>query len=47
MKKIDLYNVLINPLITEKSNNSAEKYEQVVFKVLKSATKSDIKMHLN
>lgn len=43
MKKIDLYNVLINPLITEKSNNSAEKYEQVVFKVLKSATKSDIK----
>ncbi|MFN8770641.1 MAG: 50S ribosomal protein L23 [Neisseriaceae bacterium] len=43
MKKIDLYNVLINPLITEKSNNSAEKHEQVVFKVLKSATKKDIK----
>jgi hypothetical protein len=30
MKKIDLYNVLINPLITEKSNNSAEKHEQVL-----------------
>ena len=43
MKKIDLYNVLINPLITEKSNNVAEKHEQVVFKVLKSATKQDIK----
>ena len=43
MKKIDLYNVLINPLITEKSNSSAEKHEQVVFKVLKSVTKKDIK----
>ena len=43
MKKIDLYNVLINPLVTEKSNNVAEKNEQVVFKVLKSATKADVK----
>lgn len=43
MKKIDLYNVLINPLITEKSNTVAEKTEQVVFKVLKSATKADVK----
>ncbi len=43
MKKIDLYNVLINPLITEKSNIVAEKKEQVVFKVLKSATKADVK----
>ena len=43
MKRIDLYNVLINPLVTEKSNNIAEKNEQVAFKVLKSATKADIK----
>ena len=43
MKKIDLYNVLISPLITEKSNTVAEKQEQVVFKVLKSATKTDVK----
>lgn len=43
MKKIDLYNVLISPIITEKSNNVAEKREQVVFKVLQSATKGDVK----
>ena len=43
MKKIDLYNVLINPLITEKANLSAEKHDQVVFKVLKNATKEEIK----
>lgn len=43
MKKIDLYNVLITPLITEKANTVAEKSEQVVFKVLKSATKDDVK----
>ena len=43
MKRIDLYNVLISPVITEKSNTVAEKREQVVFKVLKSATKADVK----
>ena len=43
MKKIDLYNVLITPLITEKSNLVAEKREQVVFKVLKSASKDEVK----
>lgn len=43
MTKMDLYNVLISPLITEKSNIAAEKREQVVFKVLPSATKADIK----
>ncbi|MCC2624669.1 MAG: ribosomal protein [Burkholderiales bacterium] len=43
MKKMDLYNVLISPIVTEKSNNVAEKREQVVFKVLPSATKSDVK----
>lgn len=43
MKRIDLYNVLITPIITEKSNTVAEKREQVVFKVLKSANKADVK----
>ena len=43
MKRIDLYNVLISPIVTEKSNNAAEKHEQVVFKVLPRATKKDIK----
>jgi large subunit ribosomal protein L23 len=43
MKKMDLYKVLISPLVTEKSNNVAEKQEQVVFKVLVDATKHDIK----
>jgi large subunit ribosomal protein L23 len=43
MIKMDLYNVLIAPVITEKSNSVAEKREQVVFKVLKQATKSDVK----
>ncbi len=43
MKKMDLYNVLISPIITEKSNTTAEKLEQVVFKVLPQATKDDIK----
>lgn len=44
MKKMDLYNVLISPIVTEKSNNAAEKHEQVVFKVIPSATKSDVKL---
>ncbi len=43
MLKMDLYNVLISPIVTEKSNNSAEKYQQVVFKVLKQASKPEIK----
>lgn len=43
MKKIDLYKVLISPIITEKANTLVEKYNQVSFKVLKSATKIDVK----
>ena len=43
MRKTDLFNVLISPLITEKSNVVAEKREQVVFRVLPQATKSQIK----
>ena len=44
MKKIDLYKVLISPIVTEKNTNLTEKQEQVVFKVLKQATKEDIKL---
>jgi len=43
MKNVKLYNVLITPIITEKSNTAAEKRQQVVFKVLKSSTKEDVK----
>lgn len=43
MKKIDLYKVLVSPVITEKANRLAEKNNQVTFKVLKSATKLDVK----
>lgn len=43
MLKMDLYNVLISPVVTEKANNVAEKYGQVVFKVLPQATKQEIK----
>ena len=43
MLRMDLYNVLISPVITEKANTVAEKNEQVVFKVLKQATKAEIK----
>lgn len=43
MKTLDLYNVLISPLITEKSNKVVEQNNQVVFKVLPKANKDDIK----
>ena len=43
MLKMDLYNVLLSPVVTEKANIVAEKNEQVVFKVLPQATKQDIK----
>lgn len=43
MLKMDLYKVLISPVITEKANTAAEKNEQVVFKVLRDATKAEIK----
>lgn len=43
MLKMDLYNVLISPVVTEKSNTAAEKNEQVVFKVLARANKAEIK----
>ena len=40
---MDLYKVLLSPVVTEKANIVAEKNEQVVFKVLPQATKQDIK----
>lgn len=43
MNKVDLYNVLISPILTEKTNINAEKLQQVAFKVLKSATKLQVK----
>ena len=43
MLKMDLYKVLLSPVVTEKANIVAEKNEQVVFKVLPQATKQDIK----
>ena len=42
-KNMDLYNVFVAPIITEKSNIVAEKHNQVVFKVLQRATKEQIK----
>ena len=43
MIKMDLYKVLISPVVTEKANTVAEKQQQVVFKVLKQANKDQIK----
>lgn len=43
MSKLDLYNVLVSPLVTEKTNLVAEFREQVVFKVQPQATKAQIK----
>jgi large subunit ribosomal protein L23 len=45
-KKFDqgrLARVLIEPIISEKATNVAEKHRQVVFKVLRDATKPEIK----
>ena len=38
-----LMKVLIAPIVSEKSTNVAEKNNQVVFRVLQDATKSEIK----
>lgn len=42
MKQADLYDVIVAPVITEKSTNSSE-HNQVVFKVRGTASKPDIK----
>ncbi len=38
-----LMNIVLEPRVTEKSTLVSEKYNQFVFKVLKSATKPEIK----
>lgn len=38
-----LYQVILAPIVSEKSTRSADKYRQVVFQVLPSATKLDVK----
>ncbi len=43
MKEIKLASVLSAPIISEKSSNVADKHNQFVFKVQKSATKLQIK----
>ena len=42
MNKLKSYDVIISPVITEKSTMASE-YNQVVFKVRPDATKTDIK----
>lgn len=43
MKKDQLYQVLVAPVVTEKSTLAAEKGGQVVFKVATTATRNDVK----
>lgn len=43
MEQARMYEVLLGPHVSEKSTNAADKNRQVVFKVVKSATKPEIK----
>ena len=43
MTKLTNYDVIIAPVVTEKSTKSLEKSNQVVFKVRREATKPEIK----
>jgi large subunit ribosomal protein L23 len=43
LKKYSLSQILISPVISEKSTMVSEKNNQIVFKVLRSATKPEIK----
>ena len=45
MDKIHLYDKIISPLLTEKSTNLSEQ-NKIVFKVLKSANKKNIKNNI-
>lgn len=38
-----LYNVLIGPIVSEKSTMIADKHEQVAFRVVQDATKQEVK----
>ncbi len=43
MNQKSKYQVLLSPVLTEKSTNGAEKFSQHTFKVVQDATKSEIK----
>ncbi len=43
MKQIDLMGILESPVISEKSSQSAEKENRVVFRVKRTATKQQVK----
>ena len=43
LEKDRLYQVISAPIVSEKSTRTADKYRQVVFKVLPGATKHEIK----
>ena len=43
MNQERLYNVLIAPIVSEKSTQIAERNEQIAFKVLQDATKTEVK----
>jgi large subunit ribosomal protein L23 len=43
IKNERLFKVLIGPIISEKSSTVADQHKQIVFKVLRTATKSEIK----
>ena len=43
VNKDRLYQVVLAPIISEKSTRTADKYRQVVFRVLPDATKPEIK----
>ncbi len=42
MKKLDSYDLIIAPIVTEKSTTASE-YNKIVFKVHREASKTDIK----
>ena len=43
LSKDQLFQVLLSPVVTEKSTRAAEKHGHVVFNVLPSATRNDVK----
>ncbi len=43
MNQERLYNVLIGPIVSEKSTMIADKHEQVAFRVMQDATKTEVK----
>ena len=44
LTKDELYQVLIAPVVTEKSTRAAENHGQAVFQVANSATRNDVKL---